>query len=438
MDRTRRTASCASRTGLLHARGAAAACVMLLLLARGGARAGEVPPRWKTMSTAERAAHVEVLGRDLAAARGARRLLIGALKAGAKPVQRASVEVLARLGPAAVPWLIDALDHDVMIADPNAVEALVRIGAPARRALVKRLRHARAEHRSRAAFALGKMGQAAARAVPALTKLLSDRSSAPRRAAIIALGNIGPPASRAVPQLVKRLESEHKALLRTNAATSIGKIGHSTAAAVKALVRALEDGNRHVVAGACSALGRLRARAAVPALILALSHPCRTVRFSAIEALGRLGPMARAALPALRALVGKKSDPAANRACPSRLFSTHHVDQQLLKRALRNIAVQGSLDKEVVRRVIRAHLNQVKYCYQKGLLRQPKLQGTVRIQFTIAPDGTVAASRVMRSDLDDPAVGTCIASAVRSWRFPRPKGGGVVVINYPFRLRPTQ
>jgi len=98
--------------------------------------------------------------------------------------------------------------------------------------------------------------------------------------------------------------------------------------------------------------------------------------------------------------------------------------------------VQGSLDRDLIRRVVRAHIQEVRHCYDQALVRQPDLSGRVEIGFTIAETGNVAASVVESTTVRDPAVGTCIAEAVRRWTFPRPNDGGPVVVRYPFVLTP--
>jgi hypothetical protein len=40
------------------------------------------------------------------------------------------------------------------------------------------------------------------------------------------------------------------------------------------------------------------------------------------------------------------------------------------------------------------------------------------------------------STLADAEVGNCIAKAMRDWKFPKPEGGGNVVVTYPFVLQP--
>jgi hypothetical protein len=97
-------------------------------------------------------------------------------------------------------------------------------------------------------------------------------------------------------------------------------------------------------------------------------------------------------------------------------------------------AVRGTLSKEIIRRVIRQHINEVKYCYQRELQSNPGLYGRLIVQFTISGMGKVVVSRVARSTLGNSNVETCIAQAVRRWPFPRPQGGGIVVVTYPFVL----
>ncbi|MFH1130438.1 MAG: AgmX/PglI C-terminal domain-containing protein, partial [Pseudomonadota bacterium] len=97
--------------------------------------------------------------------------------------------------------------------------------------------------------------------------------------------------------------------------------------------------------------------------------------------------------------------------------------------------VRGALDKEIIRRIIRRHINEVKHCYSKELQGSPNLEGRVVIQFTISPTGQVVVSQVQNSTMQNQAVESCIAQAVRRWLFPKPRGGGIVIVSYPFVLR---
>lgn len=96
--------------------------------------------------------------------------------------------------------------------------------------------------------------------------------------------------------------------------------------------------------------------------------------------------------------------------------------------------VQGDLDKDIVRRIVRAHINEVRHCYEQGLTGNPQLEGRVSIEFSILGTGTVSSAVVNESTLPDAAVGNCITKSVKRWKFPKPEGGGAVTVTYPFVL----
>jgi hypothetical protein len=96
--------------------------------------------------------------------------------------------------------------------------------------------------------------------------------------------------------------------------------------------------------------------------------------------------------------------------------------------------VRGSLSKEVIRRVIQRHINEVRFCYEQELNQRPDLQGRVTVKFIISPTGAVQSALVSETTLGAPRSEQCIAQAVRRWTFPSPEGGGIVIVNYPFML----
>jgi TonB family protein len=97
--------------------------------------------------------------------------------------------------------------------------------------------------------------------------------------------------------------------------------------------------------------------------------------------------------------------------------------------------VRGSLSKEVIRRVIQRHLNEVRFCYEQALSAQPELSGRVQVKFVISPSGAVPAANVESSTLGASRAEQCIAQTVKRWTFPAPDGGGVVIVSYPFVLQ---
>jgi hypothetical protein len=102
------------------------------------------------------------------------------------------------------------------------------------------------------------------------------------------------------------------------------------------------------------------------------------------------------------------------------------------------VVVPTSCDAEAVRRVVRAHVNEVRFCYERALQSQPELTGRVVTQFHIAADGSaadaaVASSTVAAAGVADARVGACVAGAVRRWQFPR----CAAQVSYPFVFVPS-
>jgi len=99
---------------------------------------------------------------------------------------------------------------------------------------------------------------------------------------------------------------------------------------------------------------------------------------------------------------------------------------------LGNPDVRGVLSREVIRRVVRRHVNEVRFCYEQELNQRPDLEGRVTMSFIISPTGSVQSASATSSTLSNSAVETCSTQAVRRWTFPAPDGGGVVGVNLPF------
>jgi hypothetical protein len=96
--------------------------------------------------------------------------------------------------------------------------------------------------------------------------------------------------------------------------------------------------------------------------------------------------------------------------------------------------VEGSgIDRDMVRRIVRAHINEVRSCYNAGLTKDPNLEGRVLIKFTILPTGKVTNAMVAENTTKSTPVADCIAKAVKRWSFPK-VAKGTAIVTYPFRL----
>jgi len=91
----------------------------------------------------------------------------------------------------------------------------------------------------------------------------------------------------------------------------------------------------------------------------------------------------------------------------------------------------GSLSKEQINKVVKAHLAGVKYCYEKELQHKSSLAGGVDIFWVIQPDGTVSKATVKSSTMNDTAVEGCIVRQVKQWQFPK-AAAQTTVTRYPF------
>lgn len=97
----------------------------------------------------------------------------------------------------------------------------------------------------------------------------------------------------------------------------------------------------------------------------------------------------------------------------------------------------GPLDVDDFDAALAAQIERVRTCYQEGLRVQPDLAGIVKLRFVINGAGSVTSATAWESSLDDAGVESCIEHALLGLRFPEPRGGSVVIVRYPFDLRPV-
>lgn len=105
--------------------------------------------------------------------------------------------------------------------------------------------------------------------------------------------------------------------------------------------------------------------------------------------------------------------------------------------ASNDMILDGGLSRYAINATIAKYLSQVRRCYENQLNKQPGLEGLVTVAFQINGTGMLNYSKVKNSSLKSPVVEKCITNKMMSWKFPKPKGGVNVNINYPFMLRPV-
>jgi TonB family protein len=111
--------------------------------------------------------------------------------------------------------------------------------------------------------------------------------------------------------------------------------------------------------------------------------------------------------------------------------------KQVVKVVPGKTTVIGGLDKDVIAKVIRDHMAEIKYCYETELNKNPSLAGKVAVAFTIDPTGAVSDANVSETTLNNGTAENCMLRRIRRWKFPEPKGGGVVAVTYPWIFSPA-
>jgi outer membrane protein assembly factor BamB len=219
------------------------------------------------------------------------------------PKVRATAEAaLVQGAGGSLPLLRRLLNRGNEDLDVATFEIIRRIGPPAIPLLVDLLRHERASFRRSAVDALIDLAPDTEPIQPALRRALRDEDSQVAGDAARALGALGNRASPSVRALVKTLSHENP-YVRVYAAEALASIGPKAGASTNDLARALGDpipGVRWAAGEALASIGPA-AQSAVPQLIEALEDEFLYVRICAAGALGSLGPKAQTAREALRA-----------------------------------------------------------------------------------------------------------------------------------------
>lgn len=213
------------------------------------------------------------------------------------------------------------------------------------------LNHTNLRIRRSAAFALGKTGPAAARAVPHLVRALQDPEASVREAAAFSLGELGPSvAPGAFPNLLEVLTEDRNPQVRRSAAFALGSFGPKAIAAADPLQACLRDKDPGVRQNAAWALGRLGPRigkTAIAKLIEGLEDKDSLVRRDVAGALGEIGHDARAAIAPLLARFRQDVDVVVRKAALNALVNLVGPEDRPLAADLAKIL--GDPDAENVR-----------------------------------------------------------------------------------------
>jgi HEAT repeat protein len=299
---------------------------------------------------------------------------------------------LVGIGDAAVPALLQAVREGDPVGNEKICKTLGLIGGPAAAGLAKILESDAERHvKMSAAGGLGWAGEEGAAvasrllgspqedlrywgsmivsmresdlgaAVPAMTKALHDSSAVVRHQCALALGGMGDAAQKAVPALVRVLGSKDLELRRkATASLAVLEVGPEHLRAVLQILNATEDETTRV--SACKILERMgpKGREALPSLRKMLEHLDERTRVAAARAVwhvgGDPGPVVA---PLIASLEGEDSrfsalatlaeiGPAAKAAVPTVLLGLRHEWSEIRAEAAFALGCIGVTSKEIV------------------------------------------------------------------------------------------
>lgn len=109
-------------------------------------------------------------------------------------------------------------------------------------------------------------------------------------------------------------------------------------------------------------------------------------------------------------------------------FDTSSIDK--------NTVIRGSMDPEVLRKILREYIPQFRHCYQQELIyKSEKIKGILDLDFTINAEGKASRYTVRAKDAQFSKRGIdCMGNVLAIIDFPKPKGGGIVDVTQPLNF----
>ena len=96
------------------------------------------------------------------------------------------------------------------------------------------------------------------------------------------------------------------------------------------------------------------------------------------------------------------------------------------------LAVSGSTDKDTIRRIVQSHAAAIRACYDAVLASAPRASGRVKVEWVINGGGVVTQVTIEESPPNFITVTDCLRIEIAKWTFPKTKGGGLVIVSFPF------
>ncbi len=95
-----------------------------------------------------------------------------------------------------------------------------------------------------------------------------------------------------------------------------------------------------------------------------------------------------------------------------------------LKAEVKDIIVEGTIDRRILLKIARNHLGQLRLCYEQAYKNNKKgnhKTDEISLYWVISPDGELKTVDLIQTTISGKKFETCILDAVKTWRFPKPK-----------------
>jgi HEAT repeat protein len=222
-----------------------------------------------------------------------------------------SAYALTRIGPAAIPPLIESLNAEDSGMRAGAAKALGGMGPVAKEAipsLVSNLKHGDNDVQREVVEALALIG---ADAKPAVVQALSAKEARERMASAMTLAGMGRAARDTARAMFEQLGKESDLAVRVSLLAALPKVGADPETLVPRLIEALKDPNESIRHAAVNGLlsSPSARKQIVESLIVLLRDNNKEMSQRAAYVLGRFGVAAAPAVPVLLELISTQWPP---------------------------------------------------------------------------------------------------------------------------------
>lgn len=97
-----------------------------------------------------------------------------------------------------------------------------------------------------------------------------------------------------------------------------------------------------------------------------------------------------------------------------------------------DIDIEGEIDRAGILRVIRANKVRFDNCYQRSLQQDSSIQGALKMQWNILPNGSVRAVSALEDAVGSSSLIRCVSETLKDLNFPAPPSGQIPRIAFKF------